>query len=279
LISHSTLEFTKELGSGVSGTVFKGLFSEQKVAIKVLKSQNKEPTLEEFKKEFHIMSSIQSPYIVHFFGACLEPRICIVMEYCSKGSLYDVLRDEKLEIGWKQALRWGMETCLAVDFLHSFEPTIVHRDLKSLNLLVDSSWTIKLSDFGLARFNMASNMETMGKLRGTYAYLGPELFHGSTYTTKTDVYSIGIILNELAQRVSTGKYSTPYSEYPYIKLDYQIFFHAAEKGLRPTIPASCHPVLATVIKQVLDTNPDNRPTAKNLSDLLKKVFLEESNKS
>jgi len=264
LISHSELEFTKELGSGVSGTVYKGLYKGEKVAIKILKSQNKDPTIEEFKKEFLVMSALESPHIVRFFGACLEPRICIVMGFCNHGSLYDVLNDEQRKIDWDDALKWASQICQAVDCLHSFAPPIFHRDLKSLNLLVDINNNIKVCDFGLARFNSKDNMETMGKVRGTYAYLAPELFHAGIFTSKCDIYSLGIILTETAGRVATGKYVQPYSEFPFIKMDFQIFFYAAEKDLRPSIPPGTPAFFEKIIKRAVDGNPDNRPTAKEL---------------
>ena len=119
----------------------------------------------------------------------LKPELCMVFEFCDKGSLCNVL-ESKEELPWKRMLKLSIDMCKAVNTLHSWNPPIVHRDLKSLNLLVDEYWTVKVTDFGLSRFTQGnqSNITTLGKLRGTYAYSAPELYFGETYTTKADVY-------------------------------------------------------------------------------------------
>jgi serine/threonine protein kinase len=81
-------------------------------------------------------SSIQSPYIVFFFGACLDPKLCMVMELCSRGSLFHVLNDPKIEIGWGRLFSFATQMTKGLDCLHSFVPHVVHRDFKSLNIMV-----------------------------------------------------------------------------------------------------------------------------------------------
>jgi serine/threonine protein kinase len=99
-IHSSDLEFTKKLGSGTSGKVYQGLYKGKEVAIKVLKDMTAEEQLVEFKKEFQMMSAIKSAQVVLFYGACLEPKLSMVMELCQKGSLYNVLQDKSLYIDW-----------------------------------------------------------------------------------------------------------------------------------------------------------------------------------
>ncbi len=80
-----------------------------------------------------------------------------------------------------------------------------------------------MSDFGLSRFTgSSSNLSTLGKLRGTYAYSAPEVYFGDPFTTKADCYSVGIIFWEIAQRALTGEYAMPYSEYAELVFDFQI---------------------------------------------------------
>lgn len=97
LISARDIEFTKELASGASGKVFKGLFKGVVVAIKVLKVVNND-----FKQEFNVMSVLRDENLIAFLGACLQPRVCMVMEYCKKGSLYHVLKSETETLNWSK---------------------------------------------------------------------------------------------------------------------------------------------------------------------------------
>ena len=92
----------------------------------------------------------------------------MVMELASRKSLFHVLNREGLIIGWPQALEWGAQSAAGTATLHKHD--IVHRDLKSLNLLVTQDWIVKVADFGLARFNNEGNLETLNKMRGTMAY-------------------------------------------------------------------------------------------------------------
>jgi serine/threonine protein kinase len=174
LIQHSELEFTEKIGVGGGGKVYKGILrSIHPVAIKVLKQLTEGKLLDEFKKEVEIMSSIRAKEIVHFFGMCFEPKLCIVMEYCGRGSLYHVLNNPSLEIGWDKVIKFAVQMAKGMDCLHSWKPQIVHRDMKSLNLLVSDDWNLKVGDFGLSRFTTADNMETLTKLRGTPLYCAP----------------------------------------------------------------------------------------------------------
>jgi serine/threonine protein kinase len=104
-------------------------------------------------------------------------------------------------------------------------------------------------------------MDSMVKTRGTFAYLAPELFYGKIYNAKSDIYSLGILNWEIVYRIIRRRYAAPYSEFPKLKHDFQIFFHAAENNGRPTIPPSCHPGLTELIQQCLHADPDRRPSS------------------
>lgn len=128
-IEPSDLEFTKKLGSGTGGKVYQGLYKGKEVAIKVLKEMTNESQIQEFKKEFHIMSAIKSSSVVQFYGACLEPKLCMVMEMCARGSLYHVLKHDKyLQFTtWKSFLDFADQTVRGIQVLHNYNPPIYHR--------------------------------------------------------------------------------------------------------------------------------------------------------
>lgn len=271
-IDSSELVFETRLGEGTSAKVYKGKYRGQQVAIKVLKEKVEEKQLAEFEKEFLIMTSLRSPHVVFFYGACTTPSLSMVLEFCSHGSVYDVLSNPDQVFDWPLFHRMVADMMKAINCLHSWKPQIVHRDLKSLNLLVDESWTVKVCDFGLSRFTEGpGKSSTLSKLRGTYAFAAPEIYFGRMYDTKADVYSIGMILWEMTTRIVAGKYRAPYSEYPHLLFDYQIMIQTAKCNLRPTVLPTTPTPLAEIIKRCWSANPDDRPETPVLLDILSKI--------
>eukprot|EP01128_Nolandella_sp_AFSM9_P008598 TRINITY_DN5285_c0_g1_i2.p1 TRINITY_DN5285_c0_g1~~TRINITY_DN5285_c0_g1_i2.p1 ORF type:complete len:730 (-),score=158.21 TRINITY_DN5285_c0_g1_i2:138-2327(-) len=258
IINGKQLEYLQLLGAGASGEVFKGLYHGKPVAIKLLKDMALQDEVDEFKKEFEILSKVRHPNVVFFYGASTSPKLCMVMEYCTRGSLYHAMQNARFDIGWERGLALSLEIVAGLDALH--QRSIFHRDLKSLNILVTQEWHAKLCDFGLSRFNTTENVETMKQMRGTFAYVDPEVYNGGLFTSQSDHYSLGIILWEIANRVVTGKYSQPYSEYKHIQFDFQIIVQAAKSDLRPTIPVKCPPPFKELITTVLQGDVTKRPS-------------------
>ncbi|GAM20862.1 hypothetical protein SAMD00019534_040370 [Acytostelium subglobosum LB1] len=266
VIDESNLKFQTLLGVGASGKVYKGLYKGGTVAIKVLKSFTNEKDVLEFKKEFQIVSSLKSPSVVHFHGAVIKDKLCIVMELCSRGSLFHILQDKTIRFTWTEFFNLALQAISSLNSLHTWSPQILHRDLKSLNLLVTEDWVVKICDFGLSRFDTGSNLETLGKLRGTYAYVAPEVYFGNKYTVKSDVYSMGMIVWEMIYRCINGEHQFPFQEYPQLKFDFQILIASAKKDLRPTFPAATPKCLIDIVSQALLKDFALRPTAEHLYD-------------
>lgn len=214
VIDSRELTFVDKLGIGSSAKVYKGIYRSQQVAVKVLKSMPEGKQLTDFQKEFEIMSSLRSPHVVYFYGTVLVPKICIITEFCSRGSLCHALQEENTSLlDWPRIFKLCIETARGINCLHGWRPQIVHRDLKTLNLLLDDNWTVKVADFGmtrkdkkitlfshlcflsigLSRFLSDRKQSTLGKLRGTYAYTAPEIYFGEQYTAQSDVYSMGMV--------------------------------------------------------------------------------------
>jgi len=265
-VNAKEVEFTEKLGAGASGKVFKGLFRGMEVAIKVLKSPE-EGDLREFRKEVQIMGAVKSEYTVKFFGAVIEPKICLIMELCSRGSLFRVLNKEH-DFTWDRFFSFSEQTVLGVMSLHNHTPQILHRDLKSLNLLVNEDWSLKICDYGLSRFNTKTNAHTLTRTRGTFVYMCPEVFDGKLFNTKSDVYAIGIILWEMIYRLIYGFYQRPYGEYPTLQYDFQIIVKASKEQVRPTIPASTPEGIKSLIRKCWAPEADSRPSCEEiLADL------------
>jgi len=274
-IDESALEFLQLLGTGSAGDVYKGRYTAnvteggktQKVtipvAIKILKlSAGKE--LDAFQLEFKVISAIQSPYIVKLYGAVPSEKLKMVMEICTRGSLYGLLNSQQWNLGWEEFFIFAEQMFRGLIVIHTHKPQILHRDLKSLNVLVSEDWICKLCDFGLARFDTGGNMETLSKLRGTFAYTAPEVYFGERYSDKSDIYSMGILLWEMLYRVINQEYQRPYEEFKRLKLDWQIIHKTATENLRPTIPPSTPVPLATLIRQCIVKDQAGRPDAKEV---------------
>eukprot|EP01125_Pyxidicula_operculata_P017437 TRINITY_DN610_c0_g1_i1.p1 TRINITY_DN610_c0_g1~~TRINITY_DN610_c0_g1_i1.p1 ORF type:complete len:1379 (-),score=333.22 TRINITY_DN610_c0_g1_i1:172-4308(-) len=273
--------FLSELGQGTSAKVYKGTYENMTVAIKVMEFSLGSKQIVDLKKELEIMLSIRSEHILYLYGIIIQPRLSLVIEYCAKKSLYHALSDEapaetnintdgpSNSIDWALLLNWFKQSVQGILVLHKFKPQIVHRDIKSLNLLITSDNQIKIADFGLSRFlKVEDSLSTLNKLRGTYCYTSPEVYFGKTYTIKSDIYSLGVVLWEMVYRYVNGSYAQPYSEYSSISFDFQIIIQVAKNNLRPTIPVGTPPLLSKLISILWSSKPEDRPTTNQLLDVV-----------
>ena len=137
---------------------------------------------------------MRHPNILLYIGGCISgPEYFIVTEYCENGNLFELLHGPRpIVLNVKEKLHLALEIAKGVNYLHSFNPPILHRDLKSLNILLNKNFQIKIADFGWARLR---NIH-MTRLRGTFQWMAPEVILKDNYTEKADVYSFGIILWE-----------------------------------------------------------------------------------
>ncbi|XP_030641762.1 mitogen-activated protein kinase kinase kinase 13 [Chanos chanos] len=230
------------LGSGAQGAVFLGKFHSEEVAIKKVREQ-KETDIKHLRKLKH-------PNIIGFKGVCTQaPCYCIIMEYCAQGQLYEVLRagrkvTPRLLVDWATGIASGM------NYLHLHK--IIHRDLKSPNVLITQNDTVKISDFGTSK--ELSDKSTKMSFAGTVAWMAPEVIRNEPVSEKVDIWSFGVVLWELL----TG-------EIPYKDVDSSaIIWGVGSNSLHLPVPSTCPDGFKILMKQTWQGKPRNRPSFRQI---------------
>jgi len=273
-IDFAQLRFGKHLGSGSFGEVYRGLWLGSPVAIKTLKigRQGLDPQmLKDFRHEVDIMSKMRHVNVVLFVGACTSPpNLTIITEYCPRGSLYDVIRTEK-DLDWPRKLRIAAEAAAGMLYLHTRNPPIVHRDVKSDNFLVCADYTVKVCDFGLARFRTTvSHVATTHARAGTPAWMAPEVLRGEQFNESSDVYGFGVVLWEML----TG--AQPWAEVDPVQLPGLVGFRGARLPLPGSPPPHCPAGFLLLMKDCWEHEPRRRPKFLEIQERLQGMAEEAS---
>ncbi|CAH9130162.1 unnamed protein product [Cuscuta epithymum] len=204
-IEIATNYFSKsgKIGEGGYGPVYKAILDHTSVAIKVLRPDIPQGH-KQFKQEIEVLSRIRHPNMVLLLGACDEYG-CLVYEYMENGSLDDRLfcKNNTTPIPWMTRFAIAAEIATALNFLHHAKPApLVHRDLKPANILLDKNYVSKISDVGLARLVPPSVADCVTQYQltaaaGTFCYIDPEYQQTGKLSTKSDIYSLGVLLLQI----------------------------------------------------------------------------------
>ncbi|XP_077487477.1 interleukin-1 receptor-associated kinase 4-like [Amblyomma americanum] len=183
-----------KVGEGAFGVVYKGkLPNGSVVAVKRMK----ESLPEQFLAEVRLLQRHSHPNLLPLIGICYDTaNSCLVYEFMELGSLQSCLARENCPMYWKRRISILTEVAAAIHFLHTRTPCLIHRDVKSANILLDRNWTAKLGDFGLIRPLSGNNTTRTEIVVGTTVYMAPEAFNG-TISTKMDTFSFGVVIMEV----------------------------------------------------------------------------------
>ncbi|KAF8080815.1 hypothetical protein N665_0921s0009 [Sinapis alba] len=199
-LEEATDNFSRELGDGGFGTVYYGMLKDGRaVAVKRLYERSLK-RVEQFKNEIEILKSLKHPNLVILYGCTSRHsrELLLVYEYISNGTLADHLHGDRAEprpLCWPVRLNVAIETASALSFLH--KSGIIHRDVKTTNILLDEDYTVKVADFGLSRLFPMDQTHISTAPQGTPGYVDPEYYQCYRLNEKSDVYSFGVVLTEL----------------------------------------------------------------------------------
>ncbi|KAK1266766.1 LRR receptor-like serine/threonine-protein kinase FEI 1 [Acorus gramineus] len=269
------------IGSGGFGTVFKMVMDDSNVfSVKRIDRilQGSDQTLE---KELELLGTIKHINLVNLRGYCRFPSTkLLIYDYLSLGSLDSYLHEhgqEEQPLNWNARLKIAIGSARGLAYLHhDCSPAIVHRNIKSSNILLDASLEPHVSDFGLAKFLVDDEAHVTTVVAGTFGYLAPEYLHSGQVTAKSDVYSFGVLLLELV----TGKRPTDAS---FVMKGLHIVGWMntlmGENRLEEIVDRNCDNMDVESVEAILDiasmcTNaePEKRPTMKRVLQMLEEVM-------
>ncbi|KAL4372258.1 serine/threonine-protein kinase STY17-like [Arachis ipaensis] len=262
------IELEEKIGEGSTADIYKGRWRGFQVAVKCISAEffrTNQNGVVCFVQELETLSKQRHRFVLQLMGACLDPpqHAWIVTEYLTTnlkeylhGPANTRSKHRAVPLSpFRDRLLMALEISQAMQYLHHHNPKIIHRDLKPSNIFLDDALHVRVADFGHARFLGDQEMALTGET-GTYVYMAPEVIRCEPYNEKCDVYSFGIILNELL----TGKH-------PYIETEYgptKIAMEVVEGKLRPMLPcdddANLMEELIDLINLCWDANPSTRPS-------------------
>ncbi|XP_019621594.1 PREDICTED: uncharacterized protein LOC109467910 [Branchiostoma belcheri] len=249
---------TKDLlGEGAFSRVFRGVYNGTEVAVKRLRSPLSAADKNYFGAEVSLLRELRHPRVVLLLGVCTAADLPImVLEYMAQGSLYHWLHGEnRPDLDHVLYYQIARDTSLGMNYLHNRKPAVLHLDLKSMNVLLDSQLRAKIADFGFSKLRHDADVKASqsGHLRGTPAWMAPELINQGNITTKVDVYSFGMILWEMLTR-----------KHPYLGLSMFQVMECVRLNQRPDIPDYCPIGLSRLIGLCWAHNPARRPSFKDI---------------
>ncbi|KAK4490761.1 hypothetical protein RD792_001469 [Penstemon davidsonii] len=270
-IQKGTQNFTTILGQGSFGPVYKAVMpaAGEVVAVKVLASDSKQGE-KEFHTEVSLLARLHHRHLVNLVGYCVDKgERMLIYEYMSNGSLENLLyKKEDHVLSWEDRLQIALDISHGIEYLHDGAvPPVIHRDLKSANILLDHSMRAKVADFGLSKEENSDGQNS--GLKGTHGYIDPMYISTNKFTTKSDVYSFGVILFELITAIHPHQNLMEYVNLAALSSD------GVDDIIDSKIVETCNiddvRNLAKVAHKCLQKIPRKRPSIGDVSQAISKI--------
>ncbi|XP_010257907.1 PREDICTED: calcium/calmodulin-regulated receptor-like kinase 2 isoform X2 [Nelumbo nucifera] len=269
-IQKSTQNFTTILGQGSFGPVYKATLPTNDVlAVKVLASNSRQGE-KEFQTEVLLLGRLHHRNLVNLVGYCVDKgQHMLIYEYTSNGSLENLLYCEgERVLSWEERLQIALDVSHGIEYLHEGAvPSVLHRDLKSANILLDQSMRAKVADFGLSKEEVFDGRKS--GLKGTYGYIDPEYMSTNRFTKKSDVYSFGIIIFELITAIHPQQNLMEYVNLAAMNSD------GVDEILDKQLVGRCNlkevRLLASIAYRCLHKSPRKRPSIGDVSQAISKI--------
>lgn len=276
-IDPQEIELHKKVAQGSTAEIYKATWRGLDVAVKCIFPdffRLNDCGVSFFAQEVETLSRQRHTYVLQLMGACLDPpnHGWVVTEFLNttlKDWLHGPGKRRKERVTplppFEERLAKALEVAQGMQYLHEHKPMIIHRDLKPSNIFLDDAFHVRVADFGHARFLTDEEKAFTGET-GTFVYMAPEVIRSQPYDEKCDVYSFGIILNELL----TG-------QYPYIETDYgpsKIALQVGEGKIRPALPEHDDKIedLIELTQLAWDEDPEYRPSFATITRGLKMIY-------
>ncbi|XAR61177.1 Dual-specificity kinase [Bertholletia excelsa] len=287
-IDLAKLDIRYFIARGTYGTIYRGSYDGLDVAVKVLDwgedgiatDAEAAALRASFRQEVAVWHKLDHPNVTKFIGASMgtsnlkipssnnssdaqsslpSRACCVVVEYLPGGTLKkNLFRNRRKKLAFKVVIQLALDLSRGLSYLHSQK--IVHRDVKTENMLLDAQRNLKIADFGVARVE-AQNPRDMTGETGTLGYMAPEVLEGKPYNRKCDVYSFGICLWEIYCC------DMPYPDYSFAEISSAV----VRQNLRPEIPRCCPSSLSSIMRKCWDANPEKRPEMEEVVRLLEAI--------
>ncbi|KAF8390409.1 hypothetical protein HHK36_024935 [Tetracentron sinense] len=265
----SQLFIGSKFATGRHSRIYHGLYKQRDVAIKLISQPEEDESLaalleQQFTSEVALLFHLRHPNIITFVAACKKPPVfCIITEYLAGGSLRKFLhQQEPHSVPLDLVLKLALDIARGMHYLHS--QGILHRDLKSENLLLGEDMCVKVADFGISC--LESQCGSGKGFTGTYRWMAPEMIKEKHHTRKVDVYSYGIVLWELLTALTPFHDMTP--EQAAFAVSQKAAFAVSQKNARPPLPAACPMAFSHLVSRCWSSNPDKRPHFKEIVSIL-----------
>lgn len=259
------MQLFEEIGSGGFGRIYraKWLTRDMIVAVKKLHLIHLNTDAEKnLLNELTFLHRIRHPNIISFYGACLDENdfYGLIMEYMSVGSLYQILHKQKLQLSWPHRLSIALQAAQGINYLHQYQPQILHCDIKSSNLLLENhhnkGYLIKVCDFGMAKTRDETTCQSETTCF-TLSWTAPEVLRLTRHTDKSDIYSLSIVFWELSSY-----------EIPYRGHQSDVIREFILAGNRLEIPDNTPLDFRSIIEKTWKQIPEDRPTSVHLLTML-----------